>query len=64
MEDNERTICFCHAVSAQTLIDTIRTGVKTLKEIQQKTCASTGCGGCEMEVLDILDAELRRLSPS
>lgn len=57
-QDPDRTICFCHCVSYAVLVDVIRSGKRTLKEIQEATSASTGCGGCESEVLEILEAEL------
>lgn len=60
-DDPERTICFCHCVSYQTLVDAIRKGSRTLDEIRNETRASTGCTGCECEVLDILEAELAKL---
>jgi NAD(P)H-nitrite reductase large subunit len=35
----------------------IKSGKRTLEEIQKETKASTGCGGCEFDVRDILAAE-------
>ncbi len=59
-DDDERTVCFCHNVSAQALKEAIRAGARTHADIQAVTRASTGCGGCEFEVLDILEAELQK----
>jgi NAD(P)H-nitrite reductase large subunit len=62
MDDIEdRTVCFCHNVRLVELLAAIRQGATTLPELQAQTCASTGCGGCEWEVLEILDEELKRL---
>ncbi|MGZ3689289.1 MAG: (2Fe-2S)-binding protein [Bdellovibrionota bacterium] len=54
----ERTICFCHYVKAKEIVEAIRTGSRTLQDIQADTLASTGCGGCMADVLEILEAEL------
>lgn len=58
LSDPERTVCFCHNVSCAALIDAIQKGAHTLHDIQAETCASTGCGGCEYEVVEILEAQL------
>jgi NAD(P)H-nitrite reductase large subunit len=60
--DLERTVCFCHCVSAATLVEAIRGGCHTLIQIQEQTHASTGCGGCECEVVEILEEEIPRLA--
>jgi NAD(P)H-nitrite reductase large subunit len=52
--DPERTICFCHNVPLGKLIEAVQSGSDTLDKIQAETCASTGCGGCESEVCEIL----------
>lgn len=53
--DGERTVCFCHNVLAKTLLEAMRAGAVTLEQIQAETCASTGCGGCEWEVRELLE---------
>jgi NAD(P)H-nitrite reductase large subunit len=63
-QDPDRTICFCHCVSYKELVEAIRSGKTTLHDIQEATRASTGCGGCESEVLEILEAELAKLPES
>jgi nitrite reductase (NADH) large subunit len=60
-DDPDRTICFCHSVSWAVLAAAIHSGKRTLAEIQAQTKASTGCGGCEYDVLEILEAELAKL---
>jgi NAD(P)H-nitrite reductase large subunit len=57
MEDDEQTICFCHCVSRGRIKQAIREGYKTLREIQFQTSASTGCGGCEYDVIEIIETE-------
>jgi nitrite reductase (NADH) large subunit len=59
-DSEDRTICFCHNVPLSKLIETIRAGATSLGEIQDLTRASTGCGGCECDVLEVLEAELAR----
>ena len=60
-DDPDRTICFCHSVSWAVLVQAIRDGNVTLEQIQAHTRASTGCGGCECEVLELLETELAQL---
>jgi NAD(P)H-nitrite reductase large subunit len=52
--DPDQTICFCHNVPYKRLLEAIRSGATTIQAIQDKTRASTGCGGCESEVSEIL----------
>ncbi|MGK5082069.1 (2Fe-2S)-binding protein [Bdellovibrionota bacterium FG-1] len=59
MVDPDQTICFCHFVSLGQLTDAIQKGCRTLEEIKKQTCASTGCGGCESEVVEILHEVLQ-----
>jgi nitrite reductase (NADH) large subunit len=56
--DPERTVCFCHNVTEGELLAAIRAGARTLEQIQAQTCASTGCGGCQCEVEELLEREL------
>jgi nitrite reductase (NADH) large subunit len=60
MDEEDRTICFCHNVPLSRLIEVIRSGATTIYDIQSQTCASTGCGGCECDVLEVLEAELAK----
>ena len=56
--DFEQTICFCHNVSRGKIKQEIAAGAKTIEEIQEKTLASTGCGGCRLDVEQILSEVL------
>ncbi len=58
-ENEDRTVCFCHNVKYSDLRRAVNEGADTLEKIQDQTCASTGCGGCETEVIEIL-AQLKR----
>ena len=57
-QDPEKTICFCYNVPLATIAAAIDDGAVTLEEVREKTCANTGCGGCEADVTDILNAKL------
>jgi nitrite reductase (NADH) large subunit len=59
--DPDQTICFCHNVSYAELLKAISGGAHTLEAIRAKTCASTGCGGCEFDVSEILEEELAKI---
>ncbi len=51
----EPLICFCHGVPESEIRKAIAEGARTIPEIQAKTLASTGCGGCGCEVERILE---------
>jgi NAD(P)H-nitrite reductase large subunit len=42
------------------ILAAIRGGADSIEKIQAETCASTGCGGCEWEVQEILRDELEK----
>lgn len=58
VESEDCTVCFCHCVKRSQIVAAIRDGATTHGDIQDATGASTGCGGCEVEVLEILESEL------
>lgn len=60
MSDEDLKICFCHNVLRSEIKKAISEGADTLEKIQAITCASTGCGGCEFDVRDILEEELQK----
>jgi len=51
-------ICFCHDVTYGELKEIIAKGCDTpqkmLQKIQIETLASTGCGGCEFDIKELL----------
>ncbi len=49
--DRDKLICRCFKVNAGKIEDAIKDGATTLEEVQEKTNASTGCGGCASEVM-------------
>jgi NAD(P)H-nitrite reductase large subunit len=62
-ESDSQTVCFCHTVSRGKIRQAIRDGARTLEEIQKRTRASTGCGGCELDVREILEELLNAQKP-
>jgi len=63
---NEKTICYCKSVTETTIVEAIRKGSTTLKQIQNATDACTGnrckelnpsgrC--CSGEILDLIEKE-------
>lgn len=57
--ESEMLICFCHGVTESEIRKAIAEGAHTIAEIQAKTLASTGCGGCACEVERILEEVLK-----
>lgn len=53
MED--RTVCNCMDVTYEEIKKAVENGAKTLDDIKEATSASTGCGGCEDDIQEILD---------
>lgn len=53
-ENDESLVCFCHCVSKKSIIQAIRDGADTFEKIQADLNTSTGCGGCEPDVKDLL----------
>ncbi len=60
-QDPERIVCFCHNVPAGRFLELIQSGVTTFEALSAETQCSTGCGGCEYDVREILEVELKRL---
>ncbi|MBI3543109.1 MAG: (2Fe-2S)-binding protein [Deltaproteobacteria bacterium] len=56
-DPNTTLVCFCHGVLEAEIRRAIAEGARTVADVQAKTRASTGCGGCQPEVERLL-AEL------
>jgi nitrite reductase (NADH) large subunit len=57
-------ICECKAVTNNNLLNAIRkAGAETLQDVQNLTKASTGCGRCKPNVLQVLKKELQTINP-
>lgn len=60
-EAADQRICFCHDVMRSKIVSFIeartQAGQSTeLRDVQLELYASTGCGGCEFEVRELIDA--------
>jgi assimilatory nitrate reductase electron transfer subunit len=62
--DCDMLICFCHGVPEAEIRKAIEEGARTVAEIQARTRASTGCGGCRPEVERLLAELLERKTGS
>jgi len=57
-ESDSRLVCFCHHVRETAIREAFQAGAMTLEAIQDETQASTGCGGCEFDVRELLEEML------
>jgi bacterioferritin-associated ferredoxin len=53
-------VCLCKGVSSRTILDEVRRGACTLKQIRQSCQAATGCGACVQQIRQMLDASTQR----
>ncbi|KAF3980965.1 MAG: (2Fe-2S)-binding protein [Methylococcales symbiont of Hymedesmia sp. n. MRB-2018] len=53
--ENDKVICTCTGTTKAKVIELINKGAKDLDKIASATGASTGCGSCDVEVMDILE---------
>ena len=51
MEIKEPPLCYCTRTTAAKILDLIEQGKNSLEEIINTTGVTTGCGGCDYEVL-------------
>lgn len=55
-------VCHCHSVTDREIRACIQNGARTCGDVADACGASTGCGGCEPLVADIVATERRRLT--
>jgi bacterioferritin-associated ferredoxin len=53
--NEDRMVCFCYTVRLKLLKEAIESGADSLEKLKQETNASCGCGGCEWDVLSVLE---------
>lgn len=51
----KRIICLCNLVYEKEIINTLKKGAKSTKDIQNLTRAGTGCGRCLVVIDSIVD---------
>jgi nitrogen fixation NifU-like protein len=54
--EEERVVCTCMDVTDQEIEHAVLEGVRTFYELQERTKAGTGCGECQEEVTQLLQA--------
>jgi nitrogen fixation NifU-like protein len=54
--DEERVVCKCMDITDQDIELAVLEGARTLYELQERTKAGTGCGECQEEVTQLLEA--------
>lgn len=55
-----RKVCVCKSVSKEQIIDAVDSGCKSFEAVSEKTEAATGCGTCENEVNQVIQAHLAK----
>ena len=55
--DPDQVICYCSGSTRQQLEDLIRQGVDNLERLSRITGACSGCGGCEYDITQLLQAD-------
>lgn len=58
--DMNETICHCMSVTVQDIADAIAKGAKSFEEVVDATGATTGCGGCEDDVKEVVSKLLNK----
>ncbi len=53
-------ICACMGVTREAIEEAVKDGATTYDEVQDKTDAGLGCGGCEEEVQEVIDEALAK----
>lgn len=55
-------VCHCHGVTDREIRNTVQCGARTAEDVAEACGASSGCGGCESLVAEIVQSERRRLA--
>jgi bacterioferritin-associated ferredoxin len=55
-------VCHCHGVTDREIRNTVQCGARNCEEVAEACGASSGCGGCESLVAEIVHSERRRLA--
>ncbi len=56
-----KRVCLCNLVTEKELVDAIKAGCHTFEELRDTTRATTGCGTCTGQVMEILQRELKTI---
>lgn len=55
-------VCHCHGVTDREIRNTVQCGARSCDDVAEACGASSGCGGCESLVAEIVQCERRRLA--
>ena len=55
-------VCHCHGVTDREIRASVQNGARTCADVADACGASSGCGGCESLVAEIVQGERRRLA--
>lgn len=55
-------VCHCHGVTDREIRASVQQGARTCADVADHCGASTGCGGCQSLVAEIVAGERRRLT--
>ena len=58
-QQQETVICTCAGTSKETIEQLIAKGADTLDKIESTTGANTGCGSCDILILELLGAHTK-----
>jgi NAD(P)H-nitrite reductase large subunit len=58
-EEQEKVICSCTGTTKTKIKHLIAKGINDLDKIASATGASTGCGSCDVTILEILSEETK-----
>ena len=50
-------VCLCKAVNDVQLVEIIRNGASTIKQVADSCGAGSGCGACNKEIQDMIEDE-------
>lgn len=56
-------VCLCKGVSSRTIVDEIRRGNCTVKDIARSCQAGTGCGACVSQIRELIAASAVGVRP-
>jgi len=58
-ENKQKVICTCTGTTEEKVAQLIAKGMDTLDDIANATGASTGCGSCDITIIEIIDSSLK-----
>lgn len=55
-ENLTKSLCICYDVPKQEIVDAFKAGARTFEAISNQTYACQGCGGCQRQLEQLIDA--------